>query len=67
MHSGSSRPPLSPAHSSTMKSLYARTQASASSWSVIQRKSWPANRTLFGKHSDRSMLAASMSARRSFT
>ena len=34
MHNGTSRPPESPAHSSTIQSLYARTHASASSLSA---------------------------------
>src|SRR6516165_10466585 len=37
MHRGSSLPPLSPHHSSTMKSLYAVTHDPASSWSFASR------------------------------
>src|SRR6476646_8738449 len=44
MISGTSRPPLSPHHSSTIQSLYAVTQAAASSRSFASRHVWPQNR-----------------------
>src|SRR5947209_2192596 len=64
MHNGTSRPPLSPAHSSTIQSLYARTHASASSLSRRSAKSWPQNRGYVGKHSDAQTWFWSMSAMR---
>src|ERR1700722_20341774 len=47
-HSGMRAPLLSPHHSSTIQSLYAITQASASSWSLASRNVWPQKRGKVG-------------------
>ena len=56
--------PSPPHHSSIIQSLYACTQASASSLSWASRKVWPQNRGNVGKQSDASTWFASMSATR---
>jgi hypothetical protein len=59
------RSPLSPLHSSTIQSLYALTQASATSRSFRSANPCPQNRVkLPGKHSDASTQLRSMSSRR---
>ena len=67
--SGIRRPGTAPHHSSSIQSLYARRQASPSSWSSWSENSWPQNRGNDGKHNDdstwlRSMGAASVTTRR---
>ncbi len=44
MHSGMSRPPDEPAHSSTIQSLYASTHRRASSLSLPRMNIWPQKR-----------------------
>jgi hypothetical protein len=61
--SGTSRPPLSAHHSSTIQSLYARTQARPRSRSgVASAKVCPQNRGKVGKHSEASTWFSSMSS-----
>ncbi len=57
-----SRPPESPHHSSTIQSLYAFTQSSASSLSSASVKVWPQKRGKVGKHKAASMWFTSMSS-----
>ena len=64
--SGISRPPLSPHHSSTIQSLYARTQARATSLSCASAKVCPQKRGKVGKQSEASTWLRSMSASRAF-
>ena len=64
MINGTRRPPESPHHSSTIQSLYARTQARASSRSFASRNVWPQKRGKVGKHSEASTQLTSMSSSR---
>lgn len=65
-HSGMSLPPLSPHHSSTIQSLYARTQASPTSLSLASAKVCPQKRGKVGKQSEPSTWFMSMSSSRAF-
>ncbi len=64
--SGIRRPFESPHHSSTIQSLYALTQRSASSMSSASANVWPQNRGKDGKHICASVQFASMSSMRDF-
>src|SRR3954452_20732868 len=67
MHSGISRPPESPHHSSTIQSLYARTHAQPRSRSVVASVNvCPQNRGNVGKQSEASTQFISMSSMRAF-
>jgi hypothetical protein len=66
MPSGISRSGAVAHHSSTTKSLYACTHASASSLSLNSRNRMPANRVYVGKHNEAHTPSMSMSFRRSF-
>src|SRR5947208_15453956 len=62
MMSGIRRPPLSPHHSSTIQSLYARMHASPTSLSWANENVCPQNRGKVGNDSDASVQFWSMSA-----
>ena len=66
MISGMSRPFDGAHHSSTIQSLYAFTQRSASSLSLRSENVWPQKRGKLGKQSDASTWLTSMSSRRAF-
>src|SRR3954464_3158109 len=64
MMRGISRPPLSPHHSSTIQSLYARMHASPTSLSLANENVWPQKRGNVGNDNDASVQLASMSSSR---